>query len=72
MKMHWFRNLRQRQLTKTVERHTHEGRARDAKRSLANRPFWVLEPDLSGNATLQELVDKSIQIKQSSGTSFWH
>jgi hypothetical protein len=28
----FFSNLRRRQLTKTVERHTREGRERDAKR----------------------------------------
>ena len=30
------------------------------------------EGHMSGNPTLQELVDKSFQIKQSSQTSSWH
>jgi hypothetical protein len=43
MKMDWFRNLRQRQLTKTVERHTREGRERDARRADARRRReWIV------------------------------
>jgi hypothetical protein len=43
MKTNWFRNLRQRQLTKTVERHTREGRERDARRADARRRReWIV------------------------------
>ena len=43
MKMNWFRNLRQRQLTKTVEHHSREGRERDAKRADARRRReWIV------------------------------
>jgi hypothetical protein len=43
MKTHWFRNLRQRQLTKTVERHSREGRERDARRADARRRReWIV------------------------------
>ena len=43
MKMDWFSNLRRRQLTKTVERHTREGRERDARRADARRRReWIV------------------------------
>jgi hypothetical protein len=39
----FFTNLRRRQLTKTVERHTREGRERDARRAEAlRRREWIV------------------------------
>jgi hypothetical protein len=39
----FFSNLRRRQLTKTVERHTREGRERDARRADARRRReWIV------------------------------
>lgn len=39
----FFSNLRRRQLTRTVERHTREGRERDAKRADAlKRREWIV------------------------------
>lgn len=55
----FFSNLRRRQLTKIVERHTREGRARDARRADAlRRREWIVA-DLAvsdGNMTALEAL----------------
>jgi hypothetical protein len=63
----FFTNLRRRQLTKTVERHTREGRERDAKRADARRRReWIVAAVAvsDGNMTaLEALRDSAIAVK---------
>jgi hypothetical protein len=63
----FFANLRQRQLTKTVERHTREGRERDAKRADARRRReWIVAAVAvsDGNVTVLEALRVSaIEVK---------
>jgi hypothetical protein len=63
----FFKNLRRRQLTKTVERHTREGRERDARRADARRRReWIVAALAvsDGNMTaLEALRVSAIEVK---------
>jgi hypothetical protein len=63
----FFTNLRQRQLAKTVERHTREGRERDARRADARRRReWIVAALAvsDGNMTaLEALRVSAIEVK---------
>jgi hypothetical protein len=63
----FFTNLRRRQLTKRVERHTREGRERDAKRADAlRRREWIVAAlaVTDGNMTsLEALRISAIEVK---------
>jgi hypothetical protein len=63
----FFTNLRRRQLTKTVERHTREGRERDSRRADARRRReWIVAALAvsDGNITaLEALRVSAIEVK---------